>query len=113
MTLMREFPLQYVLLREYVDTIYAPSSILEEFGNEDVFVHLKDGRALGFTVFALVNIQQLMNQDALDVFVSPGMLIVISVTWEAIFSAIEETFACGLIVFSSSNKSKVTGYSPL
>lgn len=90
MTAIHHFPQQYSLICEYVDAIYSPSPTLDELGNEDVFVRLKDGRELGFTVFTLVNIQQLMHQEALTAFVSPGMLVVTRVTWEAIFSAIEE-----------------------
>ncbi|MCG8347876.1 MAG: hypothetical protein MI924_08870 [Chloroflexales bacterium] len=90
MTHVQTFPQTYPLVQEHIGEIYIPDSALKELGNTDVFVHLKDGRELGFTVFALPNIQQLMNQNALEAFVAPGMLVVTRVTWDAIFCALEE-----------------------
>lgn len=87
---VRDFPLKCLLLRKYVKALYVASSTFAENGNEDLFVQLKDGREFGFTVFALANVQQLMQQDDINAFVSPGMLIVTSVTWDSIFFAIEE-----------------------
>jgi hypothetical protein len=90
LTVVLEFSHEYPLVREHVAAILLPSSSLEEFGNEDVFVRLKDGRELGFTAFALVNVQQLMAQTESNTFISPGMLVVTHISSETIISAIEE-----------------------
>lgn len=90
MTVVQDFSHEYPLVREYVASIFAPSSALEELGNEDIFVRLKDGREFGFTVFTLINLQQLMAQTGNSAFISPGMLVVTRISPEVIVSAIEE-----------------------
>jgi hypothetical protein len=90
MKTLKEFPPEYQYVNFYVDRIDIPNLYFGTRGNDDFFVHLKDGNSYSFTAFTPDNIKQLMEQDNLKSFISPGLVLVQNINLESILDAIEE-----------------------
>jgi hypothetical protein len=66
-------------------------------GNVDLMVELTNGQRFSFTAFTMANLTRLM-QGRLS-FVSPGLLVVVNLTDEALIDAVEDAIEQGIEQF--------------
>lgn len=85
-----EFQDIYRYTKNHVKSIDFPHELSELDGNADFFVNLKNGNSYSFTAFTTDNIKELMHKDDLLCFTAPGLIIVRSITIQAILKAVEE-----------------------
>lgn len=79
----------YVFINKYAVSIQFPYEI-GGYGNVDFFLNMKDGSSYAFTAFTVIEVNKIMISEGVSHFVIPGMIIVKDISYESIFSAIEE-----------------------